>query len=229
MGQRVEICAPMGVGKTTLVKGLAERGFTPVYERFDSPYLEALYKDPSPTLANQNVEWFVNAQNAQLQAHHSAPADDISVFDYSPTTTRAYIDAGGITGEDNAILQKKIDGMIAEHGYPDLLIVLTLPREERIREQTARIHDRNRDIESSVPQEYLQELNTAIDKRLAELPPNVRVLEIDARRDFRNPEVVDEIAEQIRAELAKSHDAPNRISPEMIAASRNPSTQRTFP
>lgn len=196
MAARVEICAPMGVGKTTLAAALAAHGFHPAHERAEmNPHLADFYAGFSPATAYKKDMWFVFHLRAILRA---LPRDKPAVLDFSQPICRAYVDAGINTAANARKLQSQFDAVARAYGPPDLLIVLDLS----LAEQQARIRRRARAGEDDVPEEYLRDLAAATAARVAEAEKaGVNILRIDARRDFRDPAVVAAIASEIKALL----------------------------
>lgn len=195
MGKRIEICAPIGVGKTTLARELAKHGFHPVYEDVDNnPFLERYYREFSPESSYDKNNWFIDSQTAQFR---NMPDDKITVVDYAIALDRAFINVGADTPESIAGFNQRYDDLMEEVGQPDLVIVLKLPLDEQI----DRINARGREMESGISREYLENLNEAIEARLTELPENVQIMEVDARRDFRKPHEIQKLVRDIHRTL----------------------------
>lgn len=196
MGQRIEICAPMALGKTTLVDALAKRGFNPFHElELNNPHLEAFYASFSPEAAFNKDNWFLEAQSAQMRRANAM--DGVSILDYGSTLSRGYIRAGRHTPDNEAQLLEKWSATLREVGEPDLLIVMRLPVEEQAR----RLQARMRPGEEAVPRSYLETLKHAVEHELSQLPPSANILEVDAMRDFRKPFEADKLAREVTSAL----------------------------
>lgn len=200
---RVDICAPMGVGKTTLVQALGEDGaFFRVFENAAAnPHLSDFYASFSAAAAYRKDAWFVrHVRDAML-----ACADvDLAVMDFSVTLCRAYVDAGVNTPENALRLQRAFDVVERECGVPDLLLVLDLPLDDQVK----RIQARSRSGEECVPVSYLQHLRTAIDARVrAAQERGVAVLRLDfSTCDVRDPATALQVSDQIRQALRTGTD-----------------------
>ena len=193
---RIELCAPMGVGKTTLALGLQALGFHAAHERADlNPHLRVFYKTFSRTAAYKKDRWFVGHLDDVIAG---LPRGKTAVMDFSGPMCRAYVDAGVNSPENAARLQRAFDRVAKKHGPADLLVLLQLP----LPEQAARIRARSRDIEEGVPLDYLRRLADAFERRVLEAEAaGQKVLRVDARRDFREPAEVAKLAQEIATAL----------------------------
>lgn len=196
MATRIELCAPMGIGKTTLALGLQRLGFHAAHERADlNPHLAVFYKTFSRTAAYKKDRWFVGHLDAVIAG---LPQDKPAVMDFSGPMCRAYVDAGVNSPENAARLQRAFDRVAQKHGPADLLVLLELP----LNEQAARIRARSRDIEEGVPLDYLRRLAAAFERRVLEAEvAGQKVLRVDARRDFRQSAEVAKLAQEIARAL----------------------------
>lgn len=189
---RIEICASLGTGKTTLATALNALGIRAVYEEFeDNPYLNAFYLNPTAENAYEKDLWFIGAQSRQMES--LVDKQGPFVMDYAQSLSMAYIDAGLNTPENKCKLKSEWQKTIDRVGYPDLLIVLDLPLDQQI----ARIKKRGRTGEADIPRTYIDSLNKAIQENLQRLPAQVKILHIDARRDFSDPAEISRLHKEI--------------------------------
>ncbi len=201
---RIEICAGLGSGKTTLTKALESHGFTAVHENFEkNPHLDAFYAAPGPDTAYAKDLWYIEDQGRQLQDLKDKTGPFI--VDYSCVLSQAYIMAGLNTPENKATLMNKWKDAIEQCGWPDVVIVLDLPTQEQMK----RIQSRGRISEKDLPMEFLRGLNVAIEKQLAEIPDAVTVLRIDACRDFRNDAEISKLYKEISAVIRSGRGQKN--------------------
>ena len=204
MGRRIEICAGLGTGKTTLARALANQGFIPVFEDFlDNPYLKAFYENPSPVNALHKDTWFWQKQSKQLADLKDKKGDFI--IDYAGYLSMSYIDAGVNIPANKAALVRQWQETLNEIGAPDVLIVLEIPVEDQLK----RIQTRGRMDETDLPRAFVSALNTAIENRLKTLPATQTVIHIDARRDFNDHAEISRIKKQISNALKAGRRAKN--------------------
>lgn len=194
MTYRIEICAGLGCGKTTLATALKAHGLTAVHEEFeDNPHLSAFYTNPGPDTAYRKDLWFIHAQHKQLLALKRQKGPFI--VDYSVVLSQAYIQAGLNTPENKEKLLEKWDAAVKDAGWPDLVIVLDLS----VSDQIERIQNRGRESEKDLPSEFLENLNDAIQRRLKNIPEKTKILRLDARRDFTDDAEILKIHKEILA------------------------------
>lgn len=209
MARRIEICAPMGVGKTTLARALAAHGYHAVEERpADNPHLTDFYATFSPVVAYRKDLWFVD----HVRACIASGRDQNSVMDFSLALCRAYVDAGINTPDNAQKLQNAFDAVAREFGQPDLLIVIDLPLEEQIN----RIRARHRTGEEDVPAAYLHALSMAVTARVEEAQRHgMKVMRIDGtQHDFRDPAQIKTVADMVHLALpAAAHPRLKRVGP----------------
>lgn len=167
---RIEICGNIAAGKTTLCDVLSARGASPIYENFkENPFWEVFY-------ANPRLYAFETELTFMLQ-HYSAmkgcSGSSIYVCDYSLVLDLAYADVN-LSGARLKLFERLADELEGEVGPPDLLIRLTCPEEVLLE----RIHNRAREAETTISLEYLQDIDRALSRRVANL--SVPVVFIDS-------------------------------------------------
>lgn len=149
---RVEVMGGMGVGKTTLCATLERQGFRCIYETLSqNPYLELSYKDPDSYGFYSQMSFVLGNFFNVIQ---ELKPNDVTVFDYSTVTDRAY---ASLFLKDKArdIALQTIDFLEEKEGMADLLIYLTCPPEV----QLERIHCRNRKHEANIDLSFVKALD----------------------------------------------------------------------
>lgn len=205
MARRIEICAPMGMGKTTAARALARHGYRCIEENpAANPHLAEFYATFSPEAAYKKDLWFAGHVRSCIATGY----DQNIVMDFALVLCRAYVDAGVNTAENAAKLQAVFDLIERELGQPDLLIVIDLP----IDEQMKRIAARNREGEDSVPADYLRTLTQATSARVAQAErAGMMVLHLDGMvYDFRDPAQGKALVDMIEAAMRPATPAPSR-------------------
>lgn len=205
MAYRIEICAPMGVGKTTAARALALHGYRAVEENpAANPHLAEFYATFSPESAYKKDMWFADHVRSCIASGHT----DNIVMDFSLVLCRAYVDAGINTAGNAATLQGVFDLIARELGQPDLLIVIDLPLDV----QMQRIQARTRAGEDGVPADYLRTLAIATSARVAQAARDgLKILLIDGtQHDFRDPAQAKVLADMVQAALRVQTSAPAR-------------------
>lgn len=146
----------IGVGKTSLARKLADRlGAKLVLENFeDNPFLEKFYKDP-PRYAFHTQMYFLMSRYRQLQEiRQSDIFHEYTVADYIFEKDKifAYLNLQ----DDELKLYEKIVSLIEKTIIvPDLIIYLQSSLERILQN----INIRGRDIERTIREEYLRDLN----------------------------------------------------------------------
>lgn len=189
--KRIEICGSIAAGKTTLCQTLARQGFSSYFEQFQAnPFWRDFYDDP--------IHFAFETELAFLLQHYHTIKKNISssksAFDFSLLQDLAYADIN-LPEKLKAIFKMVLDELLKEIGLPHLLIQLTCPPQIALQ----RIHQRKRDVESSITIEYLEALNSALDQRVASFSSTLPVLQIDSTAvDFRTtlPPILKKFIEQ---------------------------------
>lgn len=176
---RIEVHAPMGAGKTTLVRAFAEAsGWRAVEEDVDGhPFLQAFYKDKK--FSFEASAFYIIDYLHKMKAH----VGENTIFDGGREVLKSYFDLMTLTPRERAALVAVSD--IGAETPPDLIIHLDYPPEDIMR----RIRERARDFEVSVPQSYIEALGDRLCDNLAATSPEVPIMTIKAGEyDFvKNP------------------------------------------
>jgi deoxyadenosine/deoxycytidine kinase len=172
--RRIEFCGGIAAGKSTCAALLAERWAVPlISEEFE-----------------RNSYWRNNIQNSASQALEKdlsfllAHANDIqatttpaAVCDFAMFQTIAYSSLAGDDADTNAV-RLVHDRLLDRIGYPSLIIRVRCPNELQLQ----RIRERARVPEAKMTLDYLERLDSAIDRQLAELPAGCGLIEVDTSR-----------------------------------------------
>lgn len=192
---RIELCGPLGVGKTTLAVNLAHRmGWTLVREPVEShPFLQAFYKDPAHFAFEKNLFFLLDYLH-QIKASHGGNY----IFDHSAVVHRSYANLNKIEDIERPVYQA-LDALTEVTSPPDLLVNLVCPAEVIM----DRIRKRGRSFESEVTIDYVRALNAEMQKQVEAVSRYMRVLHLDAASyDLdAHPEHNDKIIDIIHEEL----------------------------
>ena len=168
---RIEICGIIASGKTTLASILAANGYQPVLEKFQqNPFWAAFFEDQAKFAFETEIT-FLLLHYHQLKAE----AEQNCVCDYSFTQDSAYADLDLEDSKRKAftIVQEEIE---QELGKPELIIHLTCAPEIAVQ----RLRARGRSEENKISLDFLENLNNAISRRLAEVAQVVKILVINS-------------------------------------------------
>ncbi|MEM7736511.1 MAG: deoxynucleoside kinase [Deinococcota bacterium] len=182
----VVIAGNIGVGKSSLTKVLAARcALQPMLETVDDhPYLEDFYND-MPRYAFHSQIVFLTQRLEQYQAHIAGNTNivqDRSIYEDAEIFARHLYNEGIMSRRDFSTYWRMYRAIRNELRTPDLLIYLraSLPT------LRARIHQRGRDYEASIHNDYLLKLNALYEDWIARYSHS-KVLTINADKlDFMN-------------------------------------------
>lgn len=159
----ITIAGNIGVGKSTLVKLLAERtGWEPVYEAVaENPYLADFYEDMARWSFNSQVFFL----SRRLRQHHfllqrkNAIIQDRSVYEDAEIFARNLYMQGNMSQRDWTCYFDLYQTLSAVLTPPHLVIYLqaSVPTLQR------RISQRGRDYEQTIAESYLAQLNELYD------------------------------------------------------------------
>jgi deoxyadenosine/deoxycytidine kinase len=169
---RIELCGPLGIGKTTLAQKLSElTGWGLVREPVETnPFLRAFYKAPARYAFEKNLFFLLD----YLHEIKSRTTGDF-IFDHSAVVHRSYAALNNLLSHEKAVFPA-LDKAIEALGPPDVLINLVCPP-EIILERIAR---RGRDFESGVDISYVTALNQEVQNQVRCVEHYIRVVHVDA-------------------------------------------------
>ncbi len=195
--QLISIAGNIGVGKTTLATGLAERlNAKFITEKYDeNPYLADVYAGHTE-LAFDSELFFLSSSASQLRKNQLKPAKRY-VSDY--VFDKALIYASNWLNEtDLQAYRKHYDSVF--DGVADPMLVIYL--HDSIEGCIERIHLRNRPYEQRIERSFLEHLARGYESLYTDyaLCPVVRI----GPDECRTAEQVDRIAEEVQFYLAKT-------------------------
>lgn len=152
----IAVEGPIGVGKTTLAKRLAQTfNYETLLEKADeNPFLERFYQDPrSAALPTQLHFLFQRAKQIQ-DLRQKDMFEPVHVADFLMAKDQLF--AQVILDEDELQLYQQVyDQLTIDAPTPDLVIYLQAP----IDVLQERIHQRGIPMEQRIPDDYLQRLH----------------------------------------------------------------------
>ena len=196
------VAGNIGVGKSTLVEGLARRlGWQAAFEpHAENPYLADFYESMA-TWSFHSQTFFLSKrleQHYRIGLRETSVIQDRSLYEDADIFARNLFEQGHMSARDWRTYHDLYATMSMAIPAPDLVIYLRAPVETLLE----RIAERNRGYEQSIPREYLERLNDLYDRWAAafQLCP---LASIDARAlDWRNDEDLDRVVDVVRQRLA---------------------------
>jgi deoxyguanosine kinase len=203
---RIELCGPLGIGKTTLAQKLAAlTGWELVREPVEThPFLRAFYAAPALYAFEKNLYFLLD----YLHEIKSRTDGDF-IFDHSAVVHRSYAALNCLLPHEKPVFFA-LDRAIEALGPPELLINLVCPSDIIL----SRIAQRGRDFESGVDIQYVTALNNEVQKQVRNVEHYIPVVHVDAARyDFENrPEDTERVFTIIRDSIAAREATPLRMS-----------------
>ena len=149
---------PIGVGKTTLAKKLAETLNTDLLleQAEDNPFLPRFYADPK-TAALPTQLFFLFQRAKQLESLRQADMfQPVHVSDFLMEKDKLFASVT-LDDEELALYHQVYDRLTLNVPAPDLVIYLQAPVDDLLR----RIEERGRDIERPIKRDYLKKISDA--------------------------------------------------------------------
>ena len=170
---RIELCGPLGVGKTTLAVNLSEGlGLEILREPVEThPFLAEFYARPADFAFEKNLFFLLD----YLHQVKRVGGSDV-VFDHSPVVHRAYAIVNKSVSPAEKPVFAALDTLIATLPPPDLLIHLVCAPDIVMQ----RIRTRGRQMESSVGIDYVTSLADEMARQVDGVRGHMRVLDLDA-------------------------------------------------
>jgi deoxyadenosine/deoxycytidine kinase len=195
------VAGNIGVGKSTLVEGLARRlGWQAAFEpHAENPYLADFYQSMA-TWSFHSQTFFLSKrleQHYRIGLRETSVIQDRSLYEDADIFARNLFEQGHMSPRDWRTYHDLYTTMSMAIPPPDLVIYLRAPVETLLE----RIAERNRGYEQSIPREYLERLNDLYDRWSAafQICP---LASIDARAlDWRKDEDLDRVVEVVRQRL----------------------------
>lgn len=199
---RIELCGPLGIGKTTLAQKLSElTGWTLVREPVEAhPFLRAFYGAPARYAFEKNLFFLLD----YLHEIKARTTGDF-IFDHSAVVHRSYAALNPIQPHEKPVFAA-LDKAIEFMGAPDVLINLVCPSDIIL----SRIARRGRDFETGVDLQYVAALNNEVQCQVKYVDHYIPVVHVNAAvYDFeRKPEDVEKVLDIIMQNLGSRTSRP---------------------
>jgi deoxyguanosine kinase len=176
---RIEVCGGIASGKTTLAAAAASLGLVPCHERFqENPFISKFYADVPAYAFETEITYLLQHYS---QTREALPTPRLAA-DFSLALDLAYAYVT-LQPADQQTFAAVLDRVVEKIGVPSLIVRLECDS----RVELDRIETRNRQPEQSISLEYLDALDSAIDRALeSRWFRRVPVVRIDSHRaDFR--------------------------------------------
>ncbi len=186
----------IGVGKTTLAKGLAEKlGASLLLEDIDdNPFLELFYQDPERHGLSVQLSFLFS----RLKQWQSMMQQDLFhrmiISDYLFAKDRLFA-MTNLSDEEFALYNQVAQAVAMDLPKPDLVIYLQSSPEVALH----RVKKRNRSMERDISLDYLKQVNDTFDQfffHYQETP--LLVVQTDRINFAERPEALDMLIERIR-------------------------------
>jgi deoxyguanosine kinase len=204
INMRIELCGPLGIGKTTLAQNLSTlTGWKLVREPVEThPFLRAFYNAPAEHAFEKNLFFLLD----YLHEIKSRASGNF-IFDHSAVVHRSYAALNHIQPHEKPVFFA-LDKAIEALGPPDLLINLVCPSDIIL----SRIARRGRDFEAAVDISYVAALNDEVQRQVQLVSHYIPVVHVDAALyDFENrPQDVERVLSIICDHVAARGPAPAR-------------------
>lgn len=199
----VAVAGLIGAGKSTFVRNVAPLlGFTAAVEAFEAnPYLSRFYDNPT-RWGFRNFLWFYGESvRVQAAARRYGPTlQERTVHEHFEVFGREFRSRCYITQEDFQLMRSLVEAVSTLLPPPNLLVFLDVDPNEAKR----RVLARNRQIEGSLGNAYLNELHGRYLK-FVEGWAYGPVLRLDTHRmDVRQPSGAQQAAREVLAALPTS-------------------------
>ncbi len=158
---RIEICGGIASGKTTLANLLARSNIDPILEDFQTnPFWRAFYADPAGTAFETEITFLLQHYH-QIKTARKSESLIASDFSLYLDLAYAYVTLPQDKREIFLSVYREVE---KELSAPLLLIHLKCDPEIELQ----RIRERGREVENSITIEYLQQINSQLEKILVE-------------------------------------------------------------
>lgn len=199
----ITVAGNIGVGKSTLVKLLAEHtGWEPVLEAFaENPYLEDFYADMERWSFNSQIFFLTKRlkQHFDLLQHNRSIIQDRSVYEDAEIFAQNLYRQGNMSKRDWRCYFDLYQTMVTMLEPPDLMIYLKASVDTLRR----RIQQRGRSYEQSIDPAYLVHLNDLYDQWATNFTSSpVLTVETDQLNYVLHPTHLEQIWEKIEGRLS---------------------------
>lgn len=160
----IAVAGNIGVGKSTLVRLLAERlGWQPFYEPVaENPYLADFYRDMRTWAFHSQIFFLTHRlrMHRRLMDFPSSVIQDRSVYEDAEIFANNLFRQGQIDPRDYASYRELYQVLTEFLPPPDLVVYLR----SSVSTLQTRISQRGRDFEQTIAPDYLQQLNVLYDE-----------------------------------------------------------------
>jgi deoxyadenosine/deoxycytidine kinase len=153
----IAVEGPIGVGKSSLVEGLASRfNAVKVLEKIDNPFLRPFYEEQQGAAFQAQLFFLLNRFVQQRDLSQTDLFQQTTLCDYLFAKDKIF---AYLTLDDSELMiYERLYGLLsAEIPRPDLVIYLQASTEVLIE----RIRKRRRDFEAEIAPKYIEDLNQA--------------------------------------------------------------------
>lgn len=168
MNKFIAVAGNIGVGKSTLVEMICKRlDWEPFYEpHTENPYLADFYADMKAWSFQSQVFFLTHRLRIHQQLLHSngSVIQDRSIYEDAEIFARNLFLQGSLSDRDYKTYHALYMTMAEILHPPDLVIYLRAS----VPTLTRRIQIRNRDYEKSIPDDYLEQLNSLYESWIAD-------------------------------------------------------------
>lgn len=194
--QHIAIEGPIGVGKTTLAQAMADRlGAATVLERTDdNPFIEYFYQDPERHALSVQLSFLFSRLKQWQGIHQQELFSTGIVSDYLFAKDRLFATIT-LSDEELALYEQVARLVSVDIPKPDLVIYLQADVDALVE----RVGRRNREMESSMTQEYIRTVAAAYDRfffHYQETP--LFIVQTNKLNFAEKPEDVDALLDRIR-------------------------------
>lgn len=154
----IAVEGPIGVGKTTLARKLAERFEADLVleEAYENPFLERFYRDPARHALPTQL-YFIFQRARQVQAMRQADMfEPVRVSDFMLDKDRLFAQLN-LDDDELALYDLVYDKLAIDAPVPDLVIYLQAPVEVLLQ----RVAARGVGFEQAITRDYLQRVSEA--------------------------------------------------------------------
>jgi deoxyadenosine/deoxycytidine kinase len=182
--RRIEICGGIASGKTTFASLFNRQNLTPLFEDFKkSPFWKAFYRNPGKYIFETEISFILLHYH---QIKNGLKSKQKMICDFSFLLDLAYAKIG-LSRTKLKAFECVLNEIQKELPEPRLIAYLKCDAETEL----SRIRKRARSEESSINLEFLDSLNKALQKEVAKIQDQRKVIIIDSsQKDFANDESV---------------------------------------
>ncbi|MEX3748316.1 MULTISPECIES: deoxynucleoside kinase [Lysinibacillus] len=196
----ITIAGTVGVGKSTMTKGLAEAlNFRTSFEKVDTnPYLDKFYEDFEKWSFHLQVYFLAERfkEQKRIFEYGGGFIQDRSIYEDTGIFAKMHYDKGTMSPTDYETYTNLFDAMVMTpyFPHPDLLVYLEGPIDSVI----GRIQERGRAMEQQTPNDYWCEMHERYESWINNFNscPVLR-LDINDYDLLKNPEAIESIVSRI--------------------------------